>query len=166
MPESNDHLKCLVAIRLRGTVRISPELQKALESLRLKAKYNAVLIPDTPGVKGTLQKAKDHITWGGVDSETIAQLLKMRGRIIGNFRIDDEYIRKEFSKYDSVNELAEAVASKKVSLDELWKAGIKPVFRLHPPKGGFKYSIKRQFKTEGELGYRGSEIKPLLERMI
>lgn len=166
MNGASSNSNCIVAIRLRGTARVYPELQKTLDSLRLKSKYNAVLLPDNLSIKGMLQKAKDHITWGEVDVNMIALLLQHRGRTIGNRRINDEYIKKMFPKYDSIKKLASAIASGDIPLEKLWKAGIKPVFHLHPPKGGFKYTIKRPYGSEGELGYRGPNIRELLEKMI
>jgi len=44
--------------------------------------------------------------------------------------------------------------------------GLKPYFRLHPPKGGFKGSVKKPYNAGGELGYRGSAINDLIMRMI
>ncbi|MGC8849667.1 MAG: 50S ribosomal protein L30 [Candidatus Bathyarchaeia archaeon] len=158
--------RCLVAVRLRGTARINPELQKTLDSLRLKSKYNAVLLHETSSVKGMLQRAKDHITWGEVDADTILQLLQLRGRTTGNRRIDDGYVKEKFPGYGSMEKLAEAIASWEIPLERLWEAEIKPVFRLHPPKGGFKKTIKRPYGSGGELGYRGPDIKNLIEKMI
>ncbi len=45
--------------------------------------------------------------------------------------------------------------------------GLKPFFRLHPPKGGLK-GIKASYGNGGgDLGYRGgSGINELLRRMI
>jgi large subunit ribosomal protein L30 len=39
------------------------------------------------------------------------------------------------------------------------------VFRLHPPRGGFKKSIKKPM-PKGELGYRGDKINALVLRML
>jgi len=36
---------------------------------------------------------------------------------------------------------------------------------LHPPKGGFKGTIRRPYKSGGELGYRGAAINDLILRM-
>ncbi|MEM2122246.1 MAG: 50S ribosomal protein L30 [Candidatus Bathyarchaeia archaeon] len=166
MNMADDHSKLLVAVRLRGTARINPELQKTLDSLRLKSKYNAVLLYKTPSIKGMLQRAKDHVTWGEADVDTISRLLEHRGRAAGNRRIDDEYVKGELPEYDSVEKLAAAIASGDISLEKLWKAGINPVFRLHPPKGGFKNTIKRAYGSGGELGYRGPDIKNLINKMI
>jgi large subunit ribosomal protein L30 len=49
-------------------------------------------------------------------------------------------------------------------LAKLKKSG-KEVFKLKPPKGGFK-SIKRDFKSGGDLGYRGDDINKLIMRML
>jgi len=46
-------------------------------------------------------------------------------------------------------------------------AGLKRVFRLHPPRGSKGWGgIKRSFVVGGALGPRGDAIKPLVERMI
>jgi large subunit ribosomal protein L30 len=36
---------------------------------------------------------------------------------------------------------------------------------MHPPKKGFKTSVKRPYKSKGELGYRGEKINELAVRM-
>ena len=45
------------------------------------------------------------------------------------------------------------------------KDKLKIVFRLTPPSGGFRKSVKEHF-PRGELGYRGAEINSLIKRMI
>ena len=42
--------------------------------------------------------------------------------------------------------------------------GLKPLFRLHPPRKGYE-GIKRSFKEGGALGYRAEKINTLLRRM-
>lgn len=39
-------------------------------------------------------------------------------------------------------------------------------YRLSPPRGGFKGSIKLQFNQKGALGYRGDKINALILRML
>ena len=47
------------------------------------------------------------------------------------------------------------------------KKQVKPYFRLNPPSKGFgRKGIKKSYKQGGALGYRGPEIKSLIERMI
>jgi len=131
--------------------------------LRLHRKNHLVLIDDRPSYRGMLQKAKDYITWGEVNAETIAKLLKKRGRLAGRVPLTDALVNR-YTKYKTIDTLAEALANCEAELMEFQK--IKPVFRLHPPKGGFKGKIKRPFKDHGELGNRGSKIEDLITRMI
>ena len=56
--------------------------------------------------------------------------------------------------------IAEADESDKSHLN------LSPVFRLHPPRGGFKGSTKKPYSDGGELGYRGPAINELIRRMI
>lgn len=43
----------------------------------------------------------------------------------------------------------------------------RPFFTLHPPRKGYgKKGIKVNFKIGGALGYRGSKINDLIQRMI
>ncbi len=52
-------------------------------------------------------------------------------------------------------------------MDREGKAHMLPVFRLHPPRGGFeRKGIKMPFSLGGALGDRGAHIKELIERMI
>jgi large subunit ribosomal protein L30 len=165
MPKSKELNKCLVAIRLRGTSRVNPDLQKTFDSLKLKAKFNAILIYDSPSINGMLKKVKDHITWGEINSDVLTKLLTKRGRISDTGRID-EVIKRKFPNFESIEKLAIAITSGDINFNILWNKGLKPIFKLHPPKGGFKKTIKRQYNDKGELGYRGSAINHLLERMI
>jgi len=51
--------------------------------------------------------------------------------------------------------------------DKEGKEIIKPFFRLNPPKGGFeRKGIKVPYASGGALGYRGKEIKKLIEKMM
>ncbi|HEV2165782.1 MAG TPA: 50S ribosomal protein L30, partial [Thermoplasmata archaeon] len=43
--------------------------------------------------------------------------------------------------------------------------GLRPVFRLHPPKGGWR-STKKPFASGGALGYRGPAINDLARKMV
>jgi large subunit ribosomal protein L30 len=109
-----------------------------------------------------LRKSKDYVTWGEVSKETIALLLKKRGRLVGDKKLTDEYA-KELG-YKSLDDLAEALF--KVEVECTCLQNVKPVFRLHPPTKGFKGKIKRSYAAGGELGYRGEAINDLLKRMM
>jgi len=154
--------KRLAVIRIRGTVGVRKDIEYTLRLLRLVRKFHAVVIDDRPDYLGMLQKVKDYVTWGEIDAETLAELLRKRGRLVGNRRLTDEDVKK--LGYSSIEEFAEAVIEFKAELSDI--PGLKPVFRLHPPKGGFKGTIKRMYGDGGETGYRGKDINELLRRMI
>ena len=66
----------------------------------------------------------------------------------------------------SFEDLAKAVVAGEVGIRDLYRAGLKPRFRLHPPRGGFKRSLRRAATDGGELGYRGPAINLLVKRMV
>ncbi len=152
-------------IRIRGQPDLRPEARTTLRLLRLDRIYVATVYPDNlPGIQGMLRTAQSAITWGEVDVYTLASLIQRRGRLIGERPITDEWV-KERLKMGGVGELAERVAKNEVKYYELESYGVKPFFRLHPPSGGFKRSIKRLY-PDGELGYRGKDINELAQRMF
>ncbi|MCD6195618.1 MAG: 50S ribosomal protein L30 [Staphylothermus sp.] len=155
-------------IRIRGRVDVPPDVDYTLKLLRLHKKFHMVIYPsDQPGLKGMLQKAKDWITWGEIDYDTLVEVLRKRGRTIGNKPLTDEFINNHLSKYGvsgGIYGLAKALIDGKVKLHKIDL--IKPVFRLHPPRGGFRRSTKRPYGDGGELGYRGKAINELIKRML
>jgi large subunit ribosomal protein L30 len=109
-------------------------------------------------------KAKDYITWGPVDEKTIEAILKERGRIAGDNRLTDQYV-KENSKYADIKTLAAALAKDETRLKDV--KGLKHYFRLNPPRKGFeREGIKQPYNLGGAIGPRGDKMKELLERMI
>jgi len=154
--------KCLAVMRLRGSVGMDKELEYAFRLMRLTRKNHAVLVEDTSSNHGSVLKIKDYATWGEVTPNTVSLLLEKRGSLEGGERLTEDYV-KEGLGYSSIKELAEAICDSKVEMSELFK--VKPVFRLHPPKKGFRGSIKKPY-PEGELGYRGESINQLIMRMV
>lgn len=163
MSKTIEPKKRLVAIRIRGNVGIRKSIKETLQYLRLFKVNHAILLDDRKSYKGMLQKAKDYITWGQIDKETLFRLIKERGRLMGNLPLTDEHIKK-YTKYNSIKEFSDAIFNLETEIVKL--PYLKPIFRLHPPKKGYKFSKKRAYKARGELGNRGIEINPLLTRMI
>ena len=139
-------------IRIRGRTGIRKNIADTLDMLNLTRISHTVVIPDTPSYKGMLQKAKDYITWGEVSE---------RARLPGNKRVTDEYV-KENTDYASVDDLAVAILNGETTLKE---SGLKPIFRLAPPKKGYE-NTRTPFTEGGSLGYRSENINELLEKMI
>jgi large subunit ribosomal protein L30 len=130
--------------------------------LHLERNNHGVLIDNRPSFLGMMKTVADYITYGEVSKESVASLIKEKGRLMGNKRMTDEYAQKVGHK--SLEELAEAVSSCRV---EFWKLrDVQPVFRLHPPTKGFRGKIKKGYGQGGELGYRGESINRLLNRML
>ncbi len=148
-------------VRIRGSAGVRREIADTLAMLRLHRINHAVIIEETPSYKGMLQKAKDYITWGEIDKETIVKMIKKRGRLIGNKRITEDYIKNE-TGYSSFEKFAEGLLKGEFRFEDF---DMKPVFRLHPPRKGYE-NVKKSFKEGGSLGYRGEKINNLLERMI
>lgn len=155
-------------IRIRGRVDVPPDIKHTLKLLRLHRKFHMVIYPSNlPGIRGMLQKVKDWVTWGEIDYDTLVEVLRKRGRLVGNKPLTDEIVDKYLEKYGikgGIPALAKALIEGRVMLHKL--EFIKPVFRLHPPRGGFKKSTKRPYGDGGELGYRGKAINELIKRML
>ncbi len=151
-------------VRIRGSVDVHPKVESTLRMLRLVRKFHVVLYPKNPTIDGMLEVVKDWVTWGEIEKDTLKELIIKRGRLVGNKRITNEAIKRIF-RVDGLDELVKALTEGKI-LWHKYDEYVKPVFRLHPPQGGFKGSTKKPYKTGGELGYRGKEINELLKRMI
>lgn len=149
-------------IRIRGTVNVRGKIKDTLMMLRLNRVNHCVILPKTKSYSGMLQKVKDYVTWGEINSDVLAKMIIERGRLIGEKEITDKYI-KTSSSYSSIMSFAQAVSNDEIHYQEL--KDIKPVVRLHPPRKGYN-GIKRSYKVGGALGYRGEDINTLIKRMI
>lgn len=145
-------------VRLRGEVNTRPEIRDTLDMLRISRINHCVVVKEDPHYRGMIQKVKDYVAWGKIDEDTLVMLLERRGRLSGNRRLTEQFLKEK--GFASVKELAEAVNSGAVSLKEL---GVKPVFRLHPARKGLK-STKKTARQGGDLGFR-EDIADLIVRM-
>jgi len=153
--------KSLLAIRIRGTINVPQRVEDTLRMLRIDRNNYATLLDDRPDYKGMLQKAKDWITWGEPSLETVSMILEERGEAPGCIKLSEEYLQE--LGFEGFSQLAEKLHSCELDINKI--DGIKPFFRLHPPKKGFKRSVKRPYGNKGELGYRGEAINELARRM-
>lgn len=149
-------------IRVRGIHNINPKVKDTLKYLRLNRVNHAVVLPENATTKGMLQIAKDYVTWGEADVETLTEALQERGRLTGNRPLTDAYV-KEHTDHASLADLAKAIIDGKASLKDVPEA--KPLLRLHPAKKGLE-GIKRSVRNGGALGYRGPAINELVRRMM
>ena len=147
---------------VRGTSDTPQEIKDTLKMLHLTRNCNATLIDDRPSYTGMLHKAQNHVTWGEISKENVTLLLKERGRLTGDKKLTDEYAQEV--GYKSLDDLAEAAYKLEVDYNSLPK--VTPIFRLHPPKKGFKGKVKRSYAAGGVTGYRGEAINDLIKRMV
>ena len=83
---------------------------------------------------------------------------------MGDKPITDAVVKAE-TDFKNIKAFAASIAAG----DSTTKAitDMKPVFRLHPPRGTKGWGgIKRHFTVGGVLGYRGEAITELVGRMI
>ena len=153
-----------LVIRVRSDRGVKPKIRDTMSMLNLTRVNHAVLIPDTPAYAGMLHKAKDYITWGEADADTIATLISERGRLVGDKPVTDALV-KTGSDFSTIKAVSKAIASGEAGTGDI--DGMKPVFRLHPPRGPKGWGgIKRSFTVGGALGFRGEAITELAGRMM
>ena len=140
----------IVVIRIGGLVQIPQDMEHSLFRMRLRRKFSATILEDNEANRALLQKVRNHVAYGVIDKSTLVDLLIKRGKTITN---------KKISKMDA-ERIIEQLDKK--SLKEL---GIKPFFRLHPPRGGIE-SKKHAGKDKGVLGDNKEKINELVRRML
>lgn len=152
----------MAVVVVRSTIDIKPPIGHTMKLLRLRQINHCVLVPEDEYHKGMLQKIKDYVTWGEVDAETVSELLGKRGRVTGDRGVSDKFV-KDNSRYGSIGELGAAIAKGETRPKDV--SGLKPLFRLSPPRKGWG-GIKQAYSVGGALGYRGGAINDLIRRMI
>ncbi|MCS7123411.1 MAG: 50S ribosomal protein L30 [Candidatus Aenigmarchaeota archaeon] len=152
----------IAAIKIRSDIGASRKVRDTLRLLKLEKINNCVIMQNSKSILGMLNVVKDYVTYGEIDKETLIELLSKKLRTVDNKAVDEKTL-KELTNYDNFNNFAEDLLNGKISFKELGTK-FKKVFKLRPPKGGFK-SIKKHY-PEGDLGYRGKEINSLLKKMF
>ena len=143
----------LAVIRIRGRIELKKTVQDTLDMISLRKVNWATVVDSTPVYLGMIKKAKDYITWGEIDEETFKRLVEKWGRKAG-----DEHLEKS-----EASDFAKKFMAGETTFN---KAGLKPVFKLHPPSKGYERGgIKHHLSVGGSLGYRGKEINALLAKM-
>ena len=95
-------------IRVRGQPDVSYDIEYTMGLLGVNKVNHCAIVPENASTKGMLQKVKDYTTFGEINAETLAQLIRVRGRLSGDRMITDEYLA-ENSDFKTVEELAKAI---------------------------------------------------------
>jgi large subunit ribosomal protein L30 len=149
-------------VQLRGEVNISDEVDDTLTMLNLGRVNHCTLLPETDVYRGMITKVHDYVAHGEPSADTVATLLRRRGEPAdGEADVDDDWVAAN-TDYDGVGALAAALVEEKTTLSE---AGLTPVLRLHPPRGGHD-GVKQPVATGGQIGTHSTEeIDSLLTAM-
>jgi len=140
-----------VVIRISGLVKVRKEVEETLNRMRLRRKYAAVLVNlNEKNIKGMLDKVKHYVAYGEIDKATLVKLLKSRAKSIKGDKAE--------LKIDAEKIAGDLIAGKKLK-----DLGLKPFFRLHPPRKGI--NSKLQY-PKGVLGNNKKDINKLVERML
>ena len=137
----------ILVIRISGLVEMPGDAGEALSRMRLRRKYSAILLQPTPMNLALLKKVRNFVAYGPISKETLVELLEKRGMVIGGKKIDAAKIADQLDKK---------------SLEEL---GLKPFFRLHPPRGGIDSKVHFPIR-KGVLGDNKEKINDLVRRML
>ncbi|OLS26153.1 MAG: 50S ribosomal protein L30P [Candidatus Heimdallarchaeota archaeon LC_2] len=153
--------KTIAIIRLRGRTGRNYHIEHTLKLLKLHKPNHLVIYQESESLFGMLHKVKDAVTWGEVNNEMIEHILKKRGELQGKNKLSDKHVKSN-SEYASVKQFSKAIFKGEAKIKDL--TDLQPVFRLSPPRKGFK-SLKNPVNRKGDLGYRGEAINELLARM-
>jgi len=150
-------------VRIRGSMGVRKEIKDTMKMLRLHNKNHCIVIDNRPNYVGMLRKVKDYVTWGEIEEKTFKELLSKRGKLVGKKDLTEDYL-KEKTKL-SIDEFVKEFFNFKKKFKDV--PGLKPFFKLKPPKKGFeRKGIKTPFSMGGALGYRKESINDLILRMI
>ncbi len=150
----------LAVIRVRGRVDVRNDIKDTLKMLNLTKSNHCVIIDDRESFLGMLQKVKDYVTYGPIDTTTLSKLIVKWGRLEGDVRITEEYVKEKTGK--DLETFCKDFLEFKNELSDL---DLKKVFRLHPPHRGYE-ATKKPYALGGTLGPRDIEINGLIQKMI
>jgi large subunit ribosomal protein L30 len=151
----------ILVVNLHGMINSSAPVRKALNELWVAKKFSASVVPDDAATVGMLKLCKDYVAWTPVEEDLLSDLLKKRGRVSASRTLDAASL-KELG-YKKHEDLAAKMMEEQIRLSAV--KGVLPYFRLAPPKGGFRMSLRRQSTERGLLG-NNPKLEEIVRRMI
>jgi large subunit ribosomal protein L30 len=151
----------LLVVNLHGLINTPREARRALIEMQVERKFSATVVTDDPQTMGELKRCKDYVAWSPVDQELLSALLKSRGKVSETRVLDDKALKD--LGYKKHEELAGAMMKEGKRLSAV--EGLRPFFKLSPPRGGFKVSTRRQARQKGVLG-KNDKLPEIVRRML
>lgn len=150
-----------MVVNLHGSINSSAPVRKALNELWVAKKFSASVVTDDPATVGALRLCKDYIAWSPVNEGLLGDLLRKRGMVSSTRTLDQASLKQMgFKKHEDI---AAMMVKDQVRLSAV--KGVLPFFRLAPPKGGFKRSLRRQSTERGLLG-NNPALEGIVRRML
>lgn len=138
----------IIVIRISGMVDVPEKVSYLLHNINLRRKYAATLMHENPENIKILNRIRSFVAYGKISEQNLDRLIQLRAE------------QEDKTKKVDLKSVAKNLDKK--SLREL---GLKPFFRLHPPRKGIE--SKKHFGTgKGVLGDHKEHINALLERML
>lgn len=135
----------IAIVRIIGKAAIQRSVEETLTRLNIHRKLACTLINKDDKVQyGMLMAIRNQVAYSEISDEFAQEIIAKRGQTVDGKPVKDA-----------------AKALESIKKGE-WK--IKKVFRLHPPRGGFKKSTKQHY-PKGVLG-ENKELDKLIARML
>ena len=150
----------LLVVNLHGSINSSAPVRQALTELWVAKKFSASVVTDDPATVGMLKLCKDYVAWAPVDQGLLGDLLEKRGMVSSTRTLDQSQLKG--LGFKSHEDLAAKMVKDQVRLSAV--KGVLPFFRLAPPKGGFKLSLRRQSTVRGGRGIN-PDLAGIVRRM-
>lgn len=138
----------ILVIRISGLVDVSSDVNEALFRMRLRKKYTSVVLKDNQVTRDLLKKVRNYVAFGNISKEDLMMLIEKRAILVDKKKkIDVKKVVDGFEK------------------SSLLDLGVKPFFRLHPPRGGIDSKLHFGVR-KGVLGDNKDKIAELMRRML
>lgn len=136
----------IIIIRIRGIVGTDKDIEETFSRINLRRKYSCTILNETKENLGMIKKLRNFSSYGKIDKTLLSELIKTRARLPGDKPVKDaEKIANELEKGKTMREI-----------------GIKPFFRLQPPRKGINSKLHY---PKGVLG-ENKDLDKLLRRML
>ena len=151
----------VLVVNLHGSINSPTPVRKALRELWVAKRFSASVVTDDPATVGMLRLCKDYVAWSPVDQGLLVDLLRKRGMASSARALDGASLKA--LGYGAHEELAAKMFKDQVRLSAV--DGVLTFFRLAPPRGGFKLSLRRQSSEGGVLG-SNPKLEGIVRRML
>lgn len=151
----------LLVVNVHGQINSSVPVRKALNELWVAKKFSASVVTDDPPTVGTLKLCKDYVAWTPLEEGLLADLLAKKGMVSRSRALDLAALK--VLGFKTHRDLAAEMLKDQRRLSAV--TGVLPYFRLAPPRGGFRRSLRRQFSEKGVLG-SNPKLEETVRRML